>query len=137
VFVLPSSVSAAPTHRVLVQEHFGSGEELFYRPHVFYLSGDGTFYMSGVQWKQYGGRVATASAKYQANNCIPFCYAGHFLKGPAKIRLTKPIHCQNSYIDAYLYTRLSFRLLGHVPNNFNRKGSISLRPVNEYGKPTR
>jgi hypothetical protein len=132
-FALSSGASAAPPHRILVQEHFGPGEELFYRPHVFQLSGDGTFFMTGVKWKHYGGRAATASAKYQANNCIPFCYAGHFVKGPAKLRLTRPIHCEAAGIDAYIYTRLSFRLLGHVPKNFTRKGGISLRPVGEGG----
>jgi hypothetical protein len=130
-FIVPAS--AAPPHRILVQEHFGSGEELFYRPHRFYLSGDGTFFMQAVRWRQYGGRVATANATYEANDCVPFCYAGHFSKGPAKLRLTRPVHCQAAGIDAYIYTRLSFRLLGDVPKNFNRKGSISLRPVGPGG----
>jgi hypothetical protein len=132
-FIVPAGATAAPAHRILVQEHFGSGEELFYRPHRFYLSGDGTFFMQAVRWRQYGGRVATANATYQANDCVPFCYAGHFSKGPAKLRLTRPIHCQAAGIDAYIYTRLSFRLLGDVPKNFNRKGSISLRPVGPGG----
>jgi hypothetical protein len=132
---VPAPAGAAPPHRILVQEHFGSGEELFYRPHRFYLSGDGTFFMQAVRWRRYGGRVATANATYEANDCIPFCYSGDFSVGPAKLRLTRPVHCQAAGIDAYIYTRLSFRLLGEVPKNFNRKGSISLRPVGPGGNP--
>lgn len=121
--------------KILVQRGPGSGEELFYRPHVFYLSGDGAFFINKVRWKHYDGKVATATATANTNDCVPFCAEGHFSRHPAKVRLTRPIHCVNSYIDAYLYTRIYFSIPGRVPGNFPHRGSVSLRPVNEYGKP--
>jgi hypothetical protein len=115
--------------RILVSNSLGSGD-LVYRPHRFYLSADGTFGMLGVQWKHYGGAVATASASAYANDCVPFCAAGHFSRPKAKLRLTKVVRCGGDY----LYARLLYALEGHVPSNIPRRGSFSILPRNEVGE---
>jgi hypothetical protein len=121
--------------KIFVQRGFGPGEELFYRPHVFYLSGDGTLYLTGVRWRHYGGRVATATATAHLNDCVPYCAAGHFSIRRAKVRLKGPIHCENSYINAYVYTHLLYKIFGVPHGDRRRRGNLLVEPTNSYGKP--
>jgi hypothetical protein len=40
--------------------------------------GDGNFYLSGLRWTTWGAARATAHGTAHANDCNPYCAAGHF-----------------------------------------------------------
>ncbi len=43
------------------------------RPGTLELTGDGTLYVSGVQWSSWGGATATGSGNAQYHDCNPNC----------------------------------------------------------------
>jgi hypothetical protein len=128
----PASATTEPSkpERVLVTRALGE-DKLYYRPHFFLLSGDGTFGVSKVHWTSYGGPVAEATGKGFANDCIPYCAAGHFYKPQAKLRLSKIVQCKGQPV----YARLRYELAGKLPKNFPRRGGYSMLPLGENGKP--
>jgi hypothetical protein len=123
--------STAPEQqRVLVVRALGD-DKLYYRPHFFLLSGDGTFGINKVQWKHYGGATATASARAFVNDCVPYCAAGHIDRPRAALKLSKVVDCNGTPI----YARLEYTLTGPLPKGFPRRGGYSMRPLGEDGKP--
>jgi len=40
--------------------------------------GDGNYYLSGLRWSGWGSATAAATGKAVANDCTPYCAAGHF-----------------------------------------------------------
>jgi hypothetical protein len=40
--------------------------------------GDGNFYLTGLRWRHWGEAASTASGTAHANDCNPYCAAGHF-----------------------------------------------------------
>jgi hypothetical protein len=127
---IPTATAPPKPERVLVTRALGE-DKLYYRPHFFLLSGDGTFGMNKVQWKTYGGPTAEATARAFANDCIPYCAAGHFYKPQAKLRLSKIVQCKGQPV----YARLQYALVGKLPKNFPRRGGYSMLPLGENGKP--
>ena len=49
---------------------------------------DGNFWLSGLQWKDWGAARTTASGVAHANDCTPNCAAGHFHTHAAVVTLT-------------------------------------------------
>jgi len=119
----------APEH-VLVTRALGE-DRLYFRPHSFLLSADGTFGVGKVQWSSYGGAVATATGRASVNDCIPNCAAGRFSHPQATLRLSKLTACQGKSV----YARLGYALSGPLPKGFPRRGSFSMLPADESGKP--
>ncbi len=106
-------------------------DKLYYRPHFFLLSGDGTFGMNRVHWQSYGGARATATARAFVNDCVPYCAAGHVSHPRATLRLSKLVDCNGTPI----YARLEYAIAGPLPKGFPRRGGYSMRPLGEDGKP--
>lgn len=129
-----ASAAAAPAEKVLVQRVPGAGQQLYYRPHIFYLSADGALTLTAVNWQSYGGASATATAVAHTNNCLPACIGRTFTTHPTKPRLSGRKYCRARGQE--IYTRLRFHILGSVPRNFgDGRGSISIRPVSIDGDP--
>lgn len=128
----PATTTAPPPapERVLVTRALGE-DKLYFRPHSFLLSADGTFGVGKVQWKSYGGGAATASGRAFANDCIPNCAAGHFSRPPATLRLSKIVTCQGQPV----YSRLHYALTGPLPKGLPRQGGFPMLPAGEDGKP--
>jgi hypothetical protein len=120
----------ANAQRVRVIRALGE-DKLYYRPHFFLLSGDGSFGLNKVQWKSWGGATARATARGFVNDCIPYCAAGHIDRPPARLTLSKIVDCNGTPI----YARLEYALSGPLPKGFPRKASYSMRPLGEDGKP--
>lgn len=116
--------------RVLVTRALGD-PKLYFRPHSFLLSGDGTFGVGKVQWKSYGEAVATATGRGFANDCVPNCASGHFYRPQAALRLSKVVTCQGEPV----YSRLRYTLTGPLPKGFPRRGGFLMLPLDEGGKP--
>lgn len=116
--------------RLFVTRALGE-DKLYYRPHSFLLSGDGSFGVGKVQWQSYGGATATASGRGFANDCIPYCAAGRFYHPQAQLRLSKVVPCQGRSV----YSRLHYALSGPLPQGFPRRGGFPMLPLGEDGKP--
>lgn len=126
---------AAAPDRVFVQRVPGAEQTLYYRPHVFYLSADGALVITGVRWRHYGGRTATAVGTAHTNDCLPACIGGTFSTHRTKIRLSGRKVCR-SRGNREIYTRLSLHILGEIPENFgNGRETVSMRPVDINGDP--
>lgn len=120
----------AKPQRVRVVRALGE-DKLYYRPHFFLLSGDGSFGMNKVQWMSWGGATATATARAFVNDCVPYCAAGHIDRPRAKLVLSKIVDCNGTPI----YAKLEYSLSGPLPKGFRRKGGDSMLPLGEDGKP--
>jgi hypothetical protein len=66
---------------------------------------DGNFYLSDLRWRDWGAPVATASGTAHANDCTPYCAAGHFH--------TYRITVETSRLRACLGRRQYLRLVVH------------------------
>ncbi len=125
-----AEAEAAKPQQVRVVRALGE-DKLYYRPHFFLLSGDGTFGMNRVNWQSYGGATAKATARAFVNDCIPYCAAGHVSHPRATLRLSKLVDCDGTPI----YARLEYAIAGSLPKGFPRRGGYSMRPLGEDGKP--
>ncbi len=125
----PTSPEPQP-QRVLVTRALGD-PKLYFRPHSFLLSADGTFGIGKVRWKGYGDATATATGRGFANDCIPNCAEGRFSHPQAMLRLAKVVPCQGNPV----YARLHYALTGPLPQGMPRQGSFSMLPLGEEGKP--
>jgi hypothetical protein len=105
------------------------GQELVYRPHAIGLSGDGTFALTGLKYKSYGGPVAIATGHAYVRGCTPNCAEGKVYRPAAKVRLEAEIQCRGKTI----YSKLHYALQGPLPAEFRRQGTEPLRPVGPEG----
>jgi hypothetical protein len=120
--------SEAP--HVLVTRALGD-PKLYYRPHSFLLSADGTFGLGRVRWTAYGGSTATATARASVDDCVPNCAAGRVHHPPARLTLSRVVDCDGTEI----YARLRYELTGSLPEGFPRRRGYSMRPLGADGKP--
>ena len=117
--------------RILVRADVVSNG-LTYRPHALQLSGDGTFYIYGIRWQGYGGKVASGPGRAYVRGCTPYCAVGKVFHPKATVRLSRVIECEGHRI----YAHLRYAVRGRIPSGFRRHGAYSLLPTDEVGKPT-
>jgi hypothetical protein len=87
----PASAAAAARHRAapVVLDCVNAPHV---RPGYYMLAcGDGNNYLTGMRWRSWTARSASASGTDVANDCLPFCAAGHFHRYRAEIRLDRPV----------------------------------------------
>jgi len=61
------------------------------RPGRFTLAcADANDYLTGLAWKSWGPRLASATGVQAANDCVPYCAAGHFHRYPVDVVLWHP-----------------------------------------------
>jgi hypothetical protein len=116
------------SHRIYVERDI-VGQELAFRPHAIGLSADGTFAMSAIRYRSYGGAVARASARAYVRGCTPDCAQGKVYRPTASMRLGDQIQCRGVRI----YSRLRYVLRGPLPSGFRRQGTELLRPLGAKG----
>lgn len=69
--------------------------------------GDGNLQATNVVYQSYGATSAAATATMEANDCIPYCAAGHFHPYPAKLAF--------SDVQAGRFTRIVVSYTGTIP----------------------
>jgi hypothetical protein len=84
---------------------------------------DGNYELAGLHWRGWGTATATATGKARANDCDPYCAAGHFHSYPVKVRATSLRKCGS----ARTYEKLTITYSGARP-----KG-IAKRDVRQLG----
>lgn len=84
---LAATSSAAKPHRVFVPN---SGLPTHaHRPHVIYISGDGSYFFDRLHWRSFDGKVARGHGRSNANNCSPTCANGHLFRDPVQVKLSR------------------------------------------------
>ncbi|HEX3831592.1 MAG TPA: hypothetical protein VHW04_06445 [Solirubrobacteraceae bacterium] len=63
------------------------------RPASLELTGDGTLFVSGVQWTSWGGPTATGTGNAQYHGCTPNCAAAPSHSAFVSIRLSGIREC--------------------------------------------
>jgi hypothetical protein len=92
-----------------------------YRPAAVTLTcADANLRLIALRWTGWNDRAATARGLVYANDCTPFCAAGHFHRIPAKITASQPAVCRG----VYQYLHLRYRLL-RPERGFSRTGRTS------------
>jgi hypothetical protein len=77
--------SAKPTATVYFQGVAGPAAQ---RPRLLELTGDGTLYVSGVQWTSWGSQTATGSGIAHYHGCTPNCAEAPVHDALVSIRLS-------------------------------------------------
>jgi hypothetical protein len=82
------------------------------RPRTLELTGDGTLYVSGVQWTSWGDATATGSGNAQYHDCNPNCAQATPHEALVSIRLSGIRVCSGrNYYAGMTLTLSSGRLL--------------------------
>lgn len=77
-----------------------------YRPRTIVIAcGDGNFGLTELRWRHWNKRRARARGVVYANDCIPYCAAGHFSREPTRVVAYRP---RPGPRDHYQFTRLRF-----------------------------
>jgi hypothetical protein len=94
-----------------------------YKPRTIVIAcGDGNFYLTGLGWRRWNTAVARARGVAHANDCIPYCAAGHFHTYAVRVALSRRRLCRN--VSRYVYTRLDYRYLGAGPPGSSPTGAV-------------
>jgi hypothetical protein len=72
---------------------------------------DANFYFTGMRWKSWGRTSATGTATAHANDCTPYCAAGHFHTYRVQVTLTKPRACKGRAV----FVHAAWRFVGTKP----------------------
>jgi hypothetical protein len=67
------------------------------RPASLQLTGDGTLFVSGVQWRSWGGATATGSGNAQYHGCNPNCAEAPAHTALVSIRLSNVRACSGRH----------------------------------------
>lgn len=70
---LSVSVASAKQHGPVLAPTRIVRPNLVQRPAIIMLSGDGTWYVQGIKWDDWGGATATAIGTLMVNDCRPSC----------------------------------------------------------------
>ena len=81
---------------------------------VVFACGDGNVYATGAVWSRWGQQFATATATLHANDCTPYCAAGHFHTSAAVLVVAGSQQCPGGRV-AYRRVAYGPRTLG-TPN---------------------
>lgn len=84
---------------------------------------DGNFWLGSLRWKSWTATGASAVGTAHANDCKPFCAAGHFHAYPVIVQLARPKRCSGKLE----LTRLSWRYPGRRPAGTPATGSDTFR----------
>ncbi|WP_236046158.1 hypothetical protein [Streptacidiphilus fuscans] len=76
--------------------------------------GDGNNYLTSAHWTRWDGVSAYATATDVANDCQPYCAAGHFHNFPVDVTLTDPVPWQG-HAGQTRYTKVTLFYPGARP----------------------
>jgi hypothetical protein len=86
-----------------------------YKPtQIIVTCGDANTVVQQITWKSYGEKSANGSGTAAVNDCDPNCAAGHALKSPATVVLSKPKDCGNGVTQ---FTSLVMTYTGAKPRS--------------------
>jgi hypothetical protein len=99
-----TSATATAASPVLFEGVDGGAHQ---RPRSLQLTGDGTLFVSGVQWSSWGGATATGSGNADYHGCTPNCAAAPLNTALVSIRLTGIRVCSGRHYYSGVELRLN------------------------------
>lgn len=78
---------------------------------------DGNYELTSLHWRAWGRTTATASGEARANDCKPYCAAGHFHSYPVTVTVTKLVKCGS----ARTYDKLTITYSGARPKGIAKR----------------
>jgi hypothetical protein len=87
--------------------------------------GDGNNYLTSAHWTRWNGVSAYATATDVANDCRPYCAAGHFHTFPVDVTLTDPVPWQG-HAGQTRYTKVTLFYPGARPAGAAQTVSLPL-----------
>jgi hypothetical protein len=84
---------------------------------------DGNYSLTHLRWRHWGRSLASASGTVRANDCTPYCAAGHFHSYTVSVTVDKLTRCGS----AHYYARLSITFANARP------AGIAKRDVHTLG----
>lgn len=107
-----AAVGVAPAPARTPRTYASSCGQLRYRPHAIVIAcGDGNFGLKHLHWRHWGEHGASGRGLAYANDCDPFCAAGHFHSYRVRVRLVGLKHCHGRQA----FRRVRIRYLHHRP----------------------
>lgn len=79
---------------------------------IVFACGDGNFGAKSLRWTGWGESFAAATGSAYANDCTPYCAAGHFHSYRAVVVVSGSQHCPGG---AVAYSRLTVAFVGPTP----------------------
>ena len=96
------------------------------RPGTYLLAcGDGNNYLTSLHWSQWGTTGARATGTDVANDCLPYCAAGHFHDYPAVVSLSGA-EPWNGHPGVERFTRLTLEYPGARPTGVQQQLTYTL-----------
>ncbi len=94
------------------------------RPHsIVFACADANLYATGLKWTRWDATGAVGAGTGHANDCTPYCAAGHFHTARVSVRLGGVALCGTGKKPQF--TSLSWRYVGAKPSGAARSGSES------------
>jgi hypothetical protein len=110
LLVVPATATAK-THPVTIS----NCGKLVQRPASLVLTcADANYELAKLKWSSWGGTTAAATGTASANDCTPYCAAGHFHSYPVTVTVARPLSCPTSR----RYTRLTIHYAGTRPRGY-------------------
>jgi hypothetical protein len=78
---------------------------------------DGNYSLAKLRWRHWGQSVATASGTVLANDCKPYCAAGHFHSYAATVTVDRLTRCNS----ARYYARLAITYASARPADIAKR----------------
>jgi hypothetical protein len=78
---------------------------------------DANYGLASMRWHGWGHTTATATGEARANDCNPYCAAGHFHSYPVTVSATGLRRCGS----ARTYTRLTITYAGARPKGIAKR----------------
>jgi hypothetical protein len=83
--------------------------------------GDGNFYFRHIRWSSWTASHASAGGTAYANDCDPYCAAGHFRAYPVRLLLSRPARCADGTL---LFRRLRWTFTAAKPSGLARRARM-------------
>ena len=97
------------------------------RPHsVVFACGDGNFGFDHLEWVGWGEPHAVAIGSAYANDCKPYCAAGHFKRYRAVLIASGSQRCPNG---TTAYRTVTYAFVGRSPFPGDAPGTTNPRQV--------
>lgn len=84
--------------------------------------GDGNYYLTHLRWHRWGQSVATASGTANANDCKPYCAAGHFHSFAVTVTVDRLARCNS----AHYYARIAIAYAGARPTGSSKRNVYAM-----------
>jgi hypothetical protein len=108
----------AASSRARVPRLADCGKATVEPPTIVLACADAGFSIASLNWSSWRWTGGHGRGVAWRNRCVPNCAAGHFVHWAVLVRVYRPHFCRR--YDRVLFTRVSWRSVGTVPEPFRK-----------------